>query len=71
VISATGSALRAGSATASSFAGQEVDFLVKYDPWKYVEGVLGYSLFVPGSFFEDTGSSDLAHFLYTQVSLKY
>ncbi len=71
VITAAGATLRAGSATASSFAGQEVDVLVKYEPVKYLEAAAGYSAFFPGSFFKDTGSSDVAHFIYTQLTAKY
>ncbi len=71
VITATGSTLRARNASASSFAGQEIDFLIKYEPLKYLEAVAGYSVFLPGSFFQDTGSSDRAHFFYTQLTTRY
>lgn len=71
VFMASGAQLRAGSASASAFAGQEIDVLIKFEPIKYFDATIGYSLFLPGQFFKDTGSSDPAHFFYSQLTAKY
>ncbi|MBL7685752.1 MAG: alginate export family protein [Deltaproteobacteria bacterium] len=68
---ASGAVLRPGTPTASHFAGQEIDLLLKFEPIKYFDAMVGYSLFLPGSFFKDTGSSDKAHFFYTQLTARY
>lgn len=65
---ATGAQLRAGAAGASTLAGHEVDLLGKYQWKKYLNVLVGYSLFRGGQFFDDTGGNDTAHFFYTQVA---
>ena len=71
VFAASGVQWRAGSPTAGHFAGQELDLLLNFKPWKYVDALLGYSVFFPGTFFKDTGTSDTSQFFYTQVSFHY
>lgn len=71
VFQASGAQLRAGNATASSFAGQEVDLLLKFEPIKYFDAWVGYSVFFPGKFFSDTGPSDIAQFAYVQLTARY
>ncbi len=71
VFQANGTQLRAGKSGASSFAGQEVDLLLKFEFIKYFDAWVGYSVFFPGSFFSDTGSSDKAHFFYAQLTTRY
>jgi hypothetical protein len=68
---ANGAQGRAGSATASPFAGQEIDVNIRFEPIKYFEGWIGYSAFFPGGFFRDTGGGDVAQFFYTQVTGRY
>jgi hypothetical protein len=68
---ANGTQFRAGSSTAGHFAGQELDLLVKFGPIKYFDSFIGYSIFFPGQFFADTGSSDIAQYFYAQVQAKY
>ncbi len=62
---------RPGAPGAGHFAGQEIDLLLTFKPWEYVDALVGYSVFFPGTFFKDTGSSDTSQFLYTQVSWHY
>ncbi|MFO1464413.1 MAG: alginate export family protein [bacterium] len=71
VFLANGTQYRAGVPGASHFAGQELDLLFTFKPWKYVDALVGYSVFFPGAFFKDTGSSDTSQFFYTQVSWHY
>lgn len=71
VFRASGAQLRAGTPTASRFAGQEIDLLLKFEPIKYFDAWVGYSIFFPGSFFKDTGGADTAHFFYTQLTARY
>lgn len=68
---ASGAQWRPGAPGAGNYAGQELDLLFTFKPWKYVDALLGYSIFFPGTFFKDTGSSDTSHFFYTQVSFHY
>ncbi|HSA59144.1 MAG TPA: alginate export family protein [bacterium] len=68
---ASGAVLRAGAAGASSLAGHEVDFLTKYTLNKWVNFLLGYSVFRGGSFFSDTGTNGTAHFLYGQATASF
>jgi len=71
VFAANGAQLRPGNPTASHFAGQEIDLLLKFKPSKYFDALVGYSVFFPGTFFSQTGSSDIAHFFYTQFVARY
>ena len=65
--------LRSGNAGASSFAGHEVDLLFTWKPIEYFDLLAGYSVFIPGQFFQDTAAStnDIAHFLYLQLTGHY
>jgi hypothetical protein len=63
--------LRPGAPGASPFAGQEIDVLLKFKPIKYFDAWVGYSVFFPGTFFSDTGGSDIAQFAYVQFSARY
>jgi hypothetical protein len=68
---ANGAQGRAGAPDVSSFAGQEIDLLFKFEPIKYFDGWIGYSVFFPGGFFRDTGGADVAQFFYAQVTARY
>jgi uncharacterized protein involved in response to NO len=68
---ASGAQLRPGSPGASPFAGQELDILFKFKPIKYFDALVGYSVFFPGGFYQDTGPSDIAQFFYTQFTARY
>lgn len=68
---ASGAQWRAGAPGAGHFAGQEVDLLFTFKPWKYFDALVGYSVFFPGTFFSDTGPSDTSHFFYTQFAFRY
>jgi len=64
---AGGQVIRPGRPSASSHLGDEVDVVATF-AWR--EGVnvqCGYGLFLPGTFVEDTGDSDIAHFGYLQL----
>lgn len=71
VFAASGAQFRPGAPGASNFAGQEIDVLFKFKPWKYFNALVGYSAFFPGQFFADTGSSQISHFFYTQFAFHY
>jgi hypothetical protein len=71
VFAASGKQFRAGAPGASSFAGQEIDLLLNFKPWKYFNALVGYSIFFPGNFFSDTGPSDTAQFFYAQFVAHY
>ncbi|MDX1386744.1 MAG: alginate export family protein [bacterium] len=71
VFAANGAQFRAGAPGASPFAGQEIDLLLKFNPIKYFNALIGYSVFFPGQFFADTGTSDIAHFFYAQFVARY
>lgn len=68
---ASGAQWRAGAPGAGHFAGQELDLLFTFKPWKYFDALVGYSVFFPGTFFSDTGPSDTSHFFYTQFAFRY
>ncbi|MBI4411200.1 MAG: alginate export family protein [Deltaproteobacteria bacterium] len=68
---ASGASVRAGTAGASHFAGQEIDALLKYKWNKYAGFMLGYSFFNTGSFFSDTGVDKNAHFIYAQTTVYF
>jgi hypothetical protein len=65
---ATGQLIRPGNASASSHLGDEVDVVAT---WAWRPGLqlqCGYGVFVPGTFVEDTGPSEVAHFGYLQLA---
>ncbi|MBI4209795.1 MAG: alginate export family protein [Deltaproteobacteria bacterium] len=68
---ASGAQLRAGSADASRYTGQEIDTLLKYKWNKWAHCLFGYSFFKAGDFLEDTGDAKDAHFLYAQITASY
>ncbi len=68
---ASGIQLRAGSAEASHYVGQEIDTLLKYKWNSWANFLLGYSFFNAGDFLGDTGSAKDAHFLYAQLTATY
>lgn len=71
VFAASGAQFRAGAPGASPYAGQEIDLLFVFKPWKYFDALAGYSVFFPGNFFSDTGTSDVSHFAYAQFLFHY
>ncbi len=71
VLQDNGTQLRAGNPNASHFAGQEIDLVLKFEPLKYFNAWVGYSVFFPGEFFADTGGSDIAQFVYLQLTARY
>jgi hypothetical protein len=67
---ANGAAIRRDATGASgAFVGSEIDVTAIYTPHKRVKVQAGYSHFFTGDFVHDTGPSDDANFLYTQVAL--
>ena len=68
---ANGTQFRPGAAGVSNYAGQEVDFLIKFKPLKYFDALMGYSVFFPGGFYSDTGGTHIAQFFYSQLSAHY
>lgn len=56
---------------ASNFAGQSLDFAVKWSPAKWLQVDTGYSHFFAGDYLADTGPSDAADFGYMQVGVKF
>lgn len=65
---ASGNLIRPGDASASSHLGDEVDVVAT---WAWRAGLklqCGYGVFMPGTFVEDTGPSEVAHFGYLQLA---
>ena len=56
---------------ASSFAGQELDFVVKWKPLKWLNIDAGYIHFFAGDYLRDTGPHDDADFGYVQAQLLF
>lgn len=56
---------------ADTFRGSELDFTAIYKVNKNLALQAGYSVFFAGSFLEDTGASDNAHFGYAQVQINF
>lgn len=71
VFAANGVQFRTGAPGASPWAGQEIDLLLTFSPFKYFNALVGYSVFFPGQFFADTGTSDVSQFFYGQFVAKY
>ena len=68
---ASGAQGRAGSAVASRFAGQEIDWLLKYKWNQWANFLLGYSFFKAEDFLAETGMAEDAHFLYAQTQVNF
>jgi len=68
---AAGVLVRAGAAGASPHLGDEIDLTVTWSPRPALKLLLGYSIFLPGGFVEDTGDDPVAHFLYLQALLQF
>lgn len=56
---------------ASSYAGSEIDFLVTYQPVKFLSFWAGYSHFFAGDYLNATGRSDDADYGYVQATLSF
>jgi hypothetical protein len=65
-VGAGGVVIRPGQAGASSHLADEFDLVVTWIPVKALSLELGWALFLPGGFIEDTGSSPTSHFVYLQ-----
>ena len=68
---ASGARMRTGAAGASRFVGQEIDLLAKYKWNQWASFLAGYSYFVAGDFFADTGAKKNAHFFYAQTTVLF
>jgi hypothetical protein len=68
---ASGAQGRVGSPTAGHFAAQEIDVLLKFEPIKYFDAAINYSIFFPETFFSDTGPSDIAQYFFVQLAARY
>jgi hypothetical protein len=69
---AGGAALRYNSAgAAGSHVGSELDITATYQLSRHVSLLLGYGIFFPGEFIENTGASDEAHMVYGSVEFKF
>ena len=56
---------------ASSFAGHEIDFVVKWSPKDWLKVEAGYSHFFAGDYLRDTGPHDDADFGYVATAVKF
>jgi hypothetical protein len=70
-VNAGGAIVRPGLAGSSSHLGDEVDLTVTWKPKDALAFLLGYSLFLPGGFVEDTGPSPVAHFIYLETRVTW
>jgi len=70
-VNAGGAVIRPGAAGVSSHLGDEVDLTLTWVPVKQVSFLLGWAVFFPGGFVEDTGASPTAHFAYVQGRVKF
>lgn len=67
---ASGGVFRAANANADTQLGEELDLYATYAINKYLSTLIGYSHFFSGPFAQDTGGSDDANFVYTQLIIK-
>jgi hypothetical protein len=65
-INAGGAVIRPGAAGASNHLGDEIDVTFTWTPVKQVSFLVGWAIFFPGGFVEDTGPSPTANFAYVQ-----
>lgn len=70
-VNAGGAVIRPGLAGSDGHLGDEVDLTVVWKPNDPLSFLLGYSIFVPGGFVEETGGDPTAHFLYVQTRVKF
>jgi hypothetical protein len=56
---------------ASSFAGQEIDIVLKWAPTAWLKVEAGYSHFFAGDYLRDTGPHDDADFAYVMTPVKF
>jgi hypothetical protein len=56
---------------ASNFAGHELDFVLRYNPAKWLAIDAGYSHFFAGAYLSDTGPDDDADFGYLQATITF
>ena len=56
---------------ADSFAGQELDFIVRWKPTSWLSLDSGYAHFFTGSYLRDTGPADDAGFGYVQAQILF
>ncbi|MGI5860587.1 MAG: alginate export family protein [Myxococcales bacterium] len=69
---ASGSALRrAEDRSAPSFAGNEFDLLVSWQPMRVLAFEAGFAWFSPGGFARATGAANAARSVYLQAALSY
>ena len=69
VFNAGQSAIRPANPAASSTVGQELDLFIKWTVNKRLNFLGGYSHFVAGPWFKDTGAHDDANFTYVQTDV--
>jgi Alginate export len=65
-INAGGAVVRPGAIGVSNHLGDEIDLTFTWKPVKQVSFLLGWSIFFPGGFVEDTGDSPVTNFAYVQ-----
>ena len=70
-VNAGGGVIRTGAPGVSTDLGNEVDITIVWKPSKPLTFLLGYSIFVPGGFVEDTGPSPTTHFAYLQTRVTF
>jgi hypothetical protein len=64
-------AVRDADASASSYAGSEIDALMTFSAYSHLNVSLGYSHFFAGHYLSDTGAASGADFVYVMTSLKF
>lgn len=70
-VNAGGGVIRSGVAGSDGHLGDEVDLTLVWTPSDPLSFLLGYSIFVPGGFVEETGLDPTAHFIYIQTRVKF
>lgn len=70
-INAAGAVVRPGAAGAGSTLGSEFDLTFTWTPSPPVSVQCGWSIFLPGSFVEDTGPSPTSQWFYLQGQVKF
>jgi hypothetical protein len=71
IYDAGGGLLRAGGGSDERAIGTQFDATLTFAPHRTLEVSLGYSTFLPGAFFEDTGTDDTLHFLGIEVLFRF
>jgi hypothetical protein len=70
-IGAGGGVVRPGAPGTSSHLADEFDVVVTWLPMKALAVELGWAIFLPGGFIEDTGPAPTAHFIYLQGLVRF